>query len=43
MEKFVLLAEILSNKFSPECMCQILGKANKEKIHELLKEYGIES
>lgn len=42
MEKYILLAEILSKKFSPESMVEIIGGANKEKIHEMLQEYGIE-
>lgn len=42
MAKYLELAERISERFNPEIMCSILGGASKEKIADLLKEYGIE-
>lgn len=42
MEKYYKLAEYLSERFSPEAMCLILGKASKERIAQMINEYGIE-
>ena len=42
MAKYFELAERLSEKFSPEIMCAILGGASEKEISNLMKEYEIE-